>query len=33
MQRYWREARVATVTAGSSQIQRTVLARAVGVAK
>jgi alkylation response protein AidB-like acyl-CoA dehydrogenase len=33
MQRYWREARVATVTAGSSQIQRTVLARAIGVAK
>jgi alkylation response protein AidB-like acyl-CoA dehydrogenase len=33
MQRFWREARVATVTAGSSQIQRTVLARAIGVAK
>ena len=33
MQRYWREARVATVTAGSSQIQRTVLARAIGVEK
>jgi alkylation response protein AidB-like acyl-CoA dehydrogenase len=33
MQRFWREARVATVTAGSSQIQRTVLARAIGVEK
>jgi alkylation response protein AidB-like acyl-CoA dehydrogenase len=33
MQRYWREARMATVTAGSSQIQRTILARAVGVSK
>ncbi|MEU9063221.1 acyl-CoA dehydrogenase family protein [Streptomyces sp. NPDC048430] len=33
MQRYWREARVATVTAGSSQIMRTILARAVGVSK
>jgi alkylation response protein AidB-like acyl-CoA dehydrogenase len=33
MQRYWREARMATVTAGSSQIMRTVLARAVGVSK
>jgi alkylation response protein AidB-like acyl-CoA dehydrogenase len=33
MQRFWRDARMATVTAGSSQIQRTVLARAIGVAK
>ena len=33
MQRYWREARVATITAGTSQIQRSVLARRIGVAK
>jgi alkylation response protein AidB-like acyl-CoA dehydrogenase len=33
MQRYWREARIATVTAGSSQIMRTILARSVGVSK
>jgi alkylation response protein AidB-like acyl-CoA dehydrogenase len=33
MQRYWREARMATVTAGTSQIQRTILARAIGVSK
>jgi alkylation response protein AidB-like acyl-CoA dehydrogenase len=33
MQRYWREARVATITAGTSQVQRTIIARGLGVAR
>jgi alkylation response protein AidB-like acyl-CoA dehydrogenase len=31
MQRFWREARVATVTAGTSEIQRTIISRTLGV--
>jgi alkylation response protein AidB-like acyl-CoA dehydrogenase len=31
MQRFWREARVATVTAGTSEIQRTIISRGLGV--
>jgi hypothetical protein len=31
MERYWREAASTTVVAGTSQIQRTVIARALGV--
>lgn len=33
MQRYWREARSVTVTAGTSQVQRTLLARDLSVAR
>lgn len=31
MQRFWRDARIVTVTAGTSQIQRTIIARELGV--
>jgi alkylation response protein AidB-like acyl-CoA dehydrogenase len=31
MQRFWREARIATVVAGTSEIQRTIISRALGV--
>jgi alkylation response protein AidB-like acyl-CoA dehydrogenase len=31
MQRYWREARIATVVAGTSEIQRTIISRGLGI--
>jgi alkylation response protein AidB-like acyl-CoA dehydrogenase len=31
MERFWREARVATITAGTSQVQRSIIAKGLGV--